>query len=136
MTDSNNAIPSWTFRTYASRSGRCEVEEWYDSLTPKAQAKVLVRLEYLAQQPRSGWQRPHFAPLHGECSGLYEVRCKVEKVEVRLIGNFGPNRQDFTLLLVAEERGGKFRPPSSCSTAQDRWKELKIEPERAHEWKP
>lgn len=50
-----------------------------------------------------------------ERSGLsWTEYIKLDRVQCRLIGFFGPARREFTLLLVAKEKGGKLIPRTAC----------------------
>lgn len=126
----------WTFRTYRTSSGEDEIDVWYQSLRSKNKAKMLVRLQYLGDQPRDGWKRPYFDSLSGECSGLGEIRLKIDRTQFRLIGAFGPEREEFTILLVAVEKDSKFEPRDTCEIAQRRKKEVLTEPEHSDVWRP
>lgn len=127
-------MSDWTFRVFRSANGRSDVLDWFEALQDDDQAIVIVRLEYLRQQPRPGWRRPHFDMLKGECAGLGEIRLKLGKVQLRPIGFFGPNRMEFTVLIVAEEKDRKFNPRTACKTAQRRKAEIEKDPGQADEW--
>jgi hypothetical protein len=77
---------------------------------------------------------PFFRMLHGECHGFGEVRIKLERVQWRPIGFFGPARLEFTILLIASEKGGKLRPKETCAIGQTRMAEVTQTPDIAHEW--
>lgn len=113
-------MPGWRYKSYCTSAGRNEVRDWYQSLTPALRAAVMARLLYLRQMPRQSWQRPYFALLRGDGAGLGEVRLKLNNVQHRLIGYFGPDQGDFSILLVALEKGGKFIPRDTCAIAQRR----------------
>jgi hypothetical protein len=127
-------VPPWSFRTYRSGAGRDEVAEWYAGLAPKDRAKVYRWLDYLRQQPRQGWRRPYFDVLHGKCAGLGEIRLKLGQVQWRPIGFFGPDRLQFTVLVVAKEKGGKFIPRDVCDVGQSRKVDVISDRERSDEW--
>ena len=122
-------------RTYRNASGRDDVAQWFGNLTAKEQAKVLVRIEYLRAQPREKWGMPHFRRLRGEGAGLGEFRFTLARVENRPIGYFGPNEDlDFTILITAIEKGGKFIPSTACAVAQRRKNEIEQNPTQAGIW--
>ncbi len=124
----------WHFWTYRSLSSRDDVLDWLDGLAKSDQASVVARLEYLRQQPREAWKRPYFDLLSGECSGLGEVRLKIQKIQYRPIGFFGPNRLEFTMLHVALEKDGKFEPKNVCKTAKQRMADAIDDPRLLNEW--
>ncbi len=126
-----------TIRTYRTTSGRDEVGIWFDGLGKKEKAKVLVWIDHLRQQPREKWGMPHFRKLHRECAGLGEFRFTLNRVEHRPVGYFGPDEDaDFTILIPAIEKGGKFIPASTCEIAQRRKAETQENPVQAGVWIP
>ena len=125
---------TWVLRTYRSSAGTDEVDGWYRGLSSKLRAKVRVRLGYLRQQPRSQWIRPYFALLSGDCARLGEIRFKLDRSQLRLLGYFGPERLEFTILLVATERDGRFNPRDACITCQRRRQAVQTNQERSGEW--
>lgn len=114
----------WTVNCYVSLSGRDVIGGWHDGLTPTAQAEFRVRLEYLTQHPRQNWIRPHFDLLKRECHGLGEIRFKADRTQHRVLGFFGPNRMEFTLVIGAVEKDRKFEPKRACETGLRRKKEV------------
>lgn len=124
-----------TFRTFWTSSGRCEVEQWYDSLSQKERMKVRTRrLAYLSDQPKTNWRYPHYRTLDGgPCDGLGEIRVKLRNVEWRLLGFWGPEVSDFTLVLVTDKKRQRL-PKHVCDAAQERKKLIVKHPELAHEW--
>lgn len=122
----------WKFRCYVSARGVDEIRAWYDGLPPAAQAKFDSRLKFLAQRPRQDWTRPLFDMLDGECRGLGEIRFKAGNVQYRPLGYFSPGMV-FTLVLCAQERGGRFDPRDACGIAQARREETLTNEERVHD---
>ena len=107
----------WIVKHYVAANGGSPFKDWYDSLDKDVQAVFDARLDYLKQQPRNGWSMPHFRLLHGPCVGLGEIRFKVKRVQYRPLGFFGPEANQFTLLVGAIEKGGKIQPASACTSA-------------------
>lgn len=133
--DHKKDIPEWRFLVYVHPSGRNDVQDWYDRLAPAERAKFRVaRLEYLAQWPVERWELPYFRRLHGPCAGLGEIRTKIDRVQVRLLGFFGPRQREFTVVLRTTEKGGKFEDRDACGKAQTRRRSIDERPELAHEW--
>jgi hypothetical protein len=114
--------------------GKDDAAQWYASLSEENRAKVHRRLSQLRQWPIQGWKHPYFHALHGECAGLGEMRIKLDRVQWRPIGFFGPARSEFTILLIAKEKGGRFAPRDACSIAQKRKVEVTQNPDSSHEW--
>ena len=124
----------WIFRSYRLARGTDEIDEWYSALRPKLRAKVLTGLEYLRDHPIQDWVRPRVAPLHGECKGLNEIRFRLGKVQWRLIGFFGPGQNEFTIVIIAMEKNGRFEPRDTCKMAQHRKLKIIDNLGRADEW--
>jgi len=124
----------WTFLTYRTVAGDDEINAWYQSLSEADQAKVRVRLEYLRDQPRDGWLRPYFDALSGKCAGLGEIRFKIDRTQIRLVGFFGPERMQFAIVKVAAEKDNKFVPKDTCKIGQKRKSEIIDDPEKCDDW--
>ena len=122
----------WTFRCYLTPTGVDVIDEWYQGQPEQLQAKFDTRLRYLQQQPRSAWKRPYFDTLGDECAGLGEIRFEWRNVQYRPIG-FASGALEFTLVMIAIERGGKFEPRSTCQIAQSRKAELIADRSRARD---
>lgn len=94
-------------------------------MSGKSRAIFRSKLVFLAQLGRSDWREPLFKPLHGEGSGLGEIRFKGDNVEQRPLG-FVSGSREFTLLFWAIEKNGRFVPKSACGTALA-WKRAVID---------
>jgi hypothetical protein len=125
-------MEEWLFRCYITADGVDVIDRWYQEQPPKTQAKFDVRIRFLRQQPRSSWVRPYFDSLKGECDGLGEIRFECMNVQWRPIG-FSSGRMEFTLVMVAKEKGGKFEPRSTCSVSQERKSEVENNRNRARD---
>jgi hypothetical protein len=99
----------WTFFEFLTSSGRGVIADWYEDLAEEAQQDFDDLLRYLAVTPRHLWERPKFAPVSGYV-GLGKLRFKANRIQYRPIGFFGPQQGEFTLLMGAEERGGRWVP--------------------------
>jgi hypothetical protein len=98
---------------------------------------VLIKLEYLVYQPRSGWTRPRFDLLHGAAATLGEIILKkVGGVQTRLIGFFDEARGIFNIVLVVKKKSKQYDPKDWIESALSRAKEIKANPERANDWHP
>jgi hypothetical protein len=117
----------WTIRSYVSERGVDEVRKWYGGQTVRCRAKFLSRIQFLAQTPRSGWKREPFDTLHGYELG--EVRFNADGVEHRPLGFFSPG-MIFTIVLCAEEKGGRFVPKRAPEIAESRKREIENDASR------
>lgn len=114
----------WAFMEYVDDADRGVVSEWISDQSIKVEVKFHQRLQALSQMRVDEWRDPWAKTLHGDGKGLVEIRFKAENVQFRPIGFFGPNRNQFTILLCAKEIGGKFVPRQACNLAQGRKNEV------------
>lgn len=111
----------WKIRCYKSDSGRNQISEWYEDETPAVQAGFDSALSYLVNQPKEAWVRPKASTLKGDdCKGLYEIRFKADRRQIRPLGYFGPSQGEFTILICATEKGDNFVPKDACKRAKER----------------
>lgn len=115
---------AYRIRAYRSASGRSDVLDWYTELSDKPRGQVRTKIDFLRAQQRSEWKEPHFKYLSGDGSGLGEIRFTLSKVQWRPFGFFGPDNNIFTVLIVAQEKEGKYKPPNAIKSAQRRKKEI------------
>jgi hypothetical protein len=110
----------WTFFEFLTTGNRGVITEWYNGdLAEEAQQDFEDLLRYLAVTPRHLWERPKFAPVAGY-AGLGKLRFKANRIQYRPIGFFGPRVGQFTLLIGAEERGGRWNPRDAPTQALGR----------------
>jgi hypothetical protein len=116
-------VADWRFRCYVVEDNVLVLDKWRREHAgdEKLLAKLDARLRFLQQQPRDKWVRPHFDTLSGDCAGLGELRFEYRNVQHRVIG-FASAEMEWTWLMVAIERGGKFVPLDTCAIAQRRKK--------------
>jgi hypothetical protein len=82
-----------------------------------------------------GWCRENgFDRLSSKYRDLGKLRFLADRVQHRPLGFFGPTRGDFTLLVWATERDGKWDPPGVRDTALSRMELVITDPGRAHEF--
>lgn len=115
----------WTFKV-AIVSRRDEVLTWINTQQVKVRAKIKERIDDLEIAPIGDWVRPYIDKIHGY-DKLREIRIKFNSNEYRLIGCFGPERREFTFLIGAVERDGKFTPRSALDIADRRSKDINKE---------
>lgn len=107
------------FRCYVDSRERDVVRDWYESASPKVQAKFVSRLAGLHRLPRQQWGEPLFKPLSGEASKLFEIRFMADKVQYRPLGFWGDDGA-FVIVSVALEKGWSFQPKSAVKIAKTR----------------
>lgn len=98
------------FYDYVDMDGVNIIKAWLDSLPLKTKAKVNARLGALEQLDRTEWKMPLTEVLTGDKDGLIAVRVKYNKIEYRLLGYYGPERGEFTLLTHCKESNDRYIP--------------------------
>ena len=104
-----------------------EIEMWQDSLPDKAAAKMEMILAHLRgvkrlTRPYTGTRvnHPH----------IFELIVTSEGQEFRPLFCYGPGSQQVTLLVGAEEKGGKLEPHSAEAIAERRRQIILADPNR------
>lgn len=113
----------WIIKCYGNERRNLFDEQYRDQdVTVRAEFRAV--LNALRDQPMEGWCRPDFDRLSGQYSELGKLRFKVSNVQHRPLGFFGPQQNEFTLLIWATERDGKFNPAGIQDTALERIKRI------------
>jgi hypothetical protein len=120
------------FKCFLSERGDDLIDEWYEEIGPKAQAKLDAILEHFRDTPNHMWGKKHFKQLVGY-DGIYEIRFSVNNVVYRPLGFFGPERNEFTFLIGAREQGDEFIPRGAPNIAEQRKSIVLKERGRCHE---
>lgn len=108
----------WTFKDYVDGGGNNEVLKWLNSLPKRAKVKINAAISRLEVMERL--EMPYVRVLKGPCNGLLELRILSDNVQYRPLCCYGPGQKEVTLLFGTIEKGGKFVPPSACSSAAAR----------------
>jgi hypothetical protein len=108
------------------------VDEWYDTLPPKAQAKLDTLIEHFKDLPHTKWGSNYLKELEGY-EGIFEIRFSANKVVYRPLGFFGSGRGEFTFLIGAREHGDRFEPITAPATADTRMKDVRRNGKLAYE---
>ena len=107
---------AWIFRDFVNEREENEIRQWLDSLAVKrARIKIDVRLRDLQNVEQLKY--PYVEKWVGE-RDLYEVRVVFAGVEYRLLGCYGPERREFSLLVGATMRDDKLEPRNAVSIAK------------------
>lgn len=106
-----------TFYDFMSARGENVIDAWLKNDIPKeARAEIENQLLILRTVPTL--QRPDVGDMRQrECRGLIEIRVNWRKQQFRLIGYYGPERSQVTLLIGAREKGNKLEPREACPIA-------------------
>ncbi len=126
----------WTFKSFTRPDRRTLiVADWYKEheQDEAVQAAFITALKFLRPLPPDGWERPAVGRLRRECTGLFEIILKVNKVNHRPIG-YMSGESEFTILLFAIEKDRKL-PPGTCEKAKQRIAIIENDKERAREFR-
>jgi hypothetical protein len=115
------------FRAFMDDDGRDVVSKWHEEHRGKVKAELAARMTYLRHQRREGWTRPYYDSLR---DGVGEVRFKVERINYRALGFFGPGRNEFTFCLLATKTN-EFDPRNAIELAAKRRSLIESNPLRA-----
>ncbi len=109
----------WYFKVFLDSKGVNEINDWLQSMPPSFRAKVDTIIAYLEVQKdmRCKW----FKNVKGY-KNVYELRFPHNKIQYRPLGCFGPGKDEFTLVFLAEEKGDKFVPKDAPEKAVNRFK--------------
>jgi hypothetical protein len=107
----------WRFLDYVSGDTN-PIHDWLHQQGPDVWARVNALIRNLEIRPQL--ERPDVGllrkpPCKGE--GLIELILKINRVQYRPIGWYGPHKGAITLLAGAIEKGGKFEPRNVEHTA-------------------
>ncbi len=132
-------LGGWRFMKFRTGAGRDAIEEWLSDVPigerRGVRAYFIATLRHLRYLPRFLWRRPQFDWLSGErYKGIGELRFDFNKVKYRPLGCFGPQSDQFTILIgcrKARARKGRtiWKPSSAPETAALRRQHL-IQEER------
>ena len=125
----------WGIRFFRTAKGRQEFLAEYERQSADVRANFRAIVNGLRDQPDiTGWARyNNFDRLSREYRALGKFRLKVQNVQHRPLGYFGPGLKTYTLLVWATERDGDYAPPGVRDTALRRMKMVENNPELADE---
>ena len=110
----------WRFFDFLSQSGKNEIRQWLREQEPVVRTKVNALIRNLEKLDRAFKREDKVGLLNKPpCEGehLIELRVKVNNVQYRPIGWYGPDTRQVTLLLGATEKGDELVPKRACSIA-------------------
>ena len=104
-----------------------EIEVWQDSLPDKAVAKLEMLLAHLRGVKRLTWPYSGTRATHPH---IFELIVTSGGQEFRPLFCYGPGPQQVTLLVGAEEKGGKLEPHAAEEIAEKRRQIILADPSR------
>ena len=110
----------WQFMDFLLNANRNAIKDWYDGLSVQARADFDTLISQLETQRL--WQMPDYRVLTGnkKLKGLGEIRFTTENTQHRVIGYFGPEAAQFSLLLGCTHKQRVYSPASALDTAAKR----------------
>ena len=114
---------AWQFYDFVDERGANVIQTRLGGLPgsrkPRAKAALTQRLNLLAALPHLNDEQ-YTKVLSGPCDGLIEIRFRRDGVQYRPLAFYGPERSAITLLILVEERNGRFVPRDACAIALKR----------------
>jgi len=108
----------WQFRDYLNEHGKnvflSELRGYPKTVRSAIHAHI-TQLEVTKEL-----NRPSVGLLGRKCTGLIELRVKVNRTPYRPLAFRGPGDHEITLLAMAIERNYDLKPPDVCKTALER----------------
>ena len=109
----------WKFKVYESPTGSQALQKCIDELDAAVKQHFKVRVKYLSNTGIRDWKEPQAKKLKG-VTGIYEIKFKANGVQHRPLGFFGPNDDEFTILVWATHKQDIYDPNDAISTAERR----------------
>jgi Phage derived protein Gp49-like (DUF891) len=110
-------------RDYLDERGTNPICTWMASQSEKARGAIEARLVWMSTTPIP-WATQYVYKLKDQ-DPIWEVRVKHSSQQYRPLGYFGPGSDQFTLLIGAKEKSGRFEPAEAVKTAKVRVGRLK-----------
>lgn len=123
-------MKQWIFKIFGEKES--DVDIWLNGLPPKAQARMDTIISYM-EITRDWTRTPYFSTLQGH-KGINEIKFTFQNKQYRPLGCYGPENNEFTLLIGAMEQGNRFNPISAPLIAEKRRKEILSRRKGTHEY--
>lgn len=126
--------PIWTFYGFLSAGQNRLVQEWFDGLLHEIRDEIRDSLGYYRNVERHLWKRrgqQGFDELGGE--GISEFRFKISGQWVRIYGDYGPARHQYTFLHGCEKTAKNDKVGKAV--AKQRKKQLERNEASVHEFR-
>jgi hypothetical protein len=116
---------AWTFLEYVGANGRGVIRDWFNTLPHGTRQRVAVAVDTLVEELEildcDAFDRSHgVGQLRHQCADYFELIVRVDKVQYRPIGYYGPDRREFTLLGMSTEKGGVLVNDRDCAKVKQR----------------
>ncbi|MFZ5453623.1 MAG: type II toxin-antitoxin system RelE/ParE family toxin [Thermodesulfobacteriota bacterium] len=91
------------------------IDGWLSILPSRERRRIRAILAYLEGQ-RSWRNIPYIKKLK-DCDDIYEIIITINNIQYRPLGCYGPEKNEFTLLVGASKKGRVWSPKDAISTA-------------------
>ena len=109
-----------SFKIFVNQNN--DVDIWIKGLSVKARARLDAIIRHM--EITKDWTRtPYFSPLTGY-SGICEIKFIVQNKQYRPLGCYGPEENEYTILIGAYEIGNRFEPLNAPQMALARRLEI------------
>jgi len=92
------------------------IDNWLAGLPKRVRLRIGTILAYLEAQ-RSWRNIPYVKKIRG-CDDVYELIFKINNIQYRPLGCYGPGKGEFTLLVGATKKGKIWVPTDAITTAE------------------
>jgi hypothetical protein len=100
------------------------ISEWLKAINPPSKRKKMIarwdaKIDHIRNLEKALWPGNLFTELTGFRT-IWEMKFTLQNMQWRPLGFFGPGRFEFTFLIGAIERNGRFEPQSAPKLALER----------------
>jgi len=106
----------WLYWDYTH--GRNQIQDWYEQLSEEAQSTFtsLLKVNQKIESPNN-WTGLKYLSGSAKEHRIWELRFTADKREYRVLGYFGPDRKQATLLIGCYHKQRVYQPPGCIDTA-------------------
>ncbi len=101
---------------YVDPLGVSDFYDWQKGIPKKARYKLRWVMNYM--KVTETWTNTKYFKLLSD--GVGEIRFEIHNRQFRPLGCYGPGKREFTILIGAEEKGNRLKPPGVLETAKER----------------
>lgn len=106
----------WRFQQFRAWTGRKAIDDWRGKMSPARQASFDIFMDRIAKM--EAWPSGTCDPIKGH-AGCWELRWTAEKVEHRVFGYYGKEKE-FCMMVGCTHKGKVYDPPGAFEMLDDR----------------
>jgi hypothetical protein len=110
----------WSFKQFTALSGRKAIDDWRKGLSPARRATFDSFLDRIAKM--KAWPTGLCDPIKNH-AGCWELRWTAEKVEHRVFGYYG-GEKEFVMVIGCTHKGKVYDPPGAFQSLDERKQKL------------